>query len=61
MLPELVQQLGHAKCNIGINTVMLVFVKSRYCLPIRNNDLADTQFANIKQLVLVNNKQNVQG
>ncbi len=61
MFPELVQRLGRAGRDIRINAVALVFVESRHCLPISDNDLVDTQFANAKQPVSVNNRQDVQG
>ncbi len=61
MLPELVQRLGRAGRDIHINAVALVFVESRHCLQISDNNLVNTQFANAKQPVLVNNRQDVQG
>lgn len=61
MLPELVQRLGHAGRDVRINAIALVFVESRHCLPISDNDLADTEFANARQPESVNNRLDVQG
>lgn len=60
MLLELVQRLGRAGCDVRINAIAIVFVESRHCLPISDNDLAGTEFANARQPVSVNNRQDVQ-
>ncbi len=61
MLPELIQRLGRARRDVNIMAIALVFVESRHCLPISDNALADTEFANARQPILVNNRQDVQG
>lgn len=40
--------------------IALIFVESQYCLPNSNNILVDMEFTNARQLVLVNNRSNVQ-
>ncbi len=59
ILPELIQHLGRAGRNVSIMAIALVFVESQHCLPIGDNALADTQFANVRQPVSVNNRQDV--
>lgn len=41
ILPELVQRLGCASCNVNIIAIALVFVKSQYYLPNSNNLLVN--------------------
>ena len=60
MLPELVQRLGRASRNASIMAIALVFVESRYCLPNGDNVLVDTEFANARQPVSVNNRPDMQ-
>lgn len=60
MLSELVERLGCIGRNICIDAIAIVFVESQYYLPISNNNLANTQFANTKQPISVNNKQDIQ-
>lgn len=60
MLSELVKRLDCIGRNICIDTIAIVFVESRYYLPISNNNLANTQFANARQPISVNNKQDIQ-
>lgn len=60
MLPELVQRLGRAGYNASIMAIVLVFTELRHYLPNRDNILVDTKFTNIRQLVLVTNRQDVE-
>lgn len=60
ILPELIQHLGCAGRNVSIKVITLVFVESRHCLSNGNNVLVDTEFANARQPIFVNNRRDMQ-
>lgn len=57
---ELVQQLAYTNYNISIIAIALIFIKLQYYLLNDNKILVDTEFANAKQSISVNNRLNVQ-
>ena len=57
ILPEVIQQLDCTSCNVNLIAIAFVFVELQYYLLNNNNVLVDTKFANVRQLISVNNRQ----
>lgn len=57
ILPKVIQQLDCTGRNVNLIAIAFVFVELQHYLLNDNNILVDTEFANVRQLILVNNSQ----